>query len=127
MATNVVADYEVQVKGPIFTGAIRGQMKRAIRDIEDDIGDALVEEIRSIDDSTFREPTGHATSMVTKERKGSTMTVDRQGLVYGPWLEDGGSRSELFPGYHAFRDATREVDDKVPDIVDNAIARYLIQ
>ena len=127
MASNVVADYEVRVEGPIFTGAIRGQMKRAIHDIEDDIGDALVEEIQAVDDRTFKNPTGYATSQVTKERKGSTMTVDRQGLVYGPWLEDGGSRSDIFPGYHAFRQATAEVDRRVPDIVENAIARYLIQ
>ena len=127
MANNVLADYQVKVEGPIFTGAIYGQMKRVIREVEDEIGDELVEAVQDIDDRTFRNPTGYARSQVRKHREGHVMTVDRSQLVYGPWLEDGGSRSAIFSGYHALRQATAEVDAKVPEIVAGIITDYLIR
>lgn len=126
MANNVTADYQVHLEGPLFTGAVKGQMRTAIREIEEDIGDDLIETVQGIDDETFRNPTGYARSKVTKHRQGSTLVVDRSGLVYGPWLEDGGSRSDIFPGYHAFQKATRDVDRRVPQHIDDNLDRYVI-
>lgn len=127
MANNVTASYDVKLTGALFTGAIKGQMRTAIREIEEDIADDLIETVQGVDDDTFREPTGYARSRVTKHREGSTMTVDRSGLVYGPWLEDGGSRSEMFSGYGAFKKAARDVDRRVPEHVADNLERYVIR
>jgi hypothetical protein len=127
MASNVTTDYEVTKTGPLFDGSWPGLMRRTFEDIEDDVADEAIEEVRNVDASTFKNPTGYATSRVTKERKGSTMTIDRGGLPYGPWLEDGGSRSDIFPGYHAFQRAAKSVESRVSDIVARSIARHLLQ
>lgn len=126
MGPNVHTSYEVKVSGPIFTGAIYGQMKQAIREIEDDLADETIDTVREIDRNTFRHPTGYATSRVRKERSGGVMTTSRGGLAYGPWLEDGGSRASLFSGYGAFAKTTRIVNDMVPGIVGAALERYVI-
>lgn len=120
-------DYRINVDGPFFTGAINGQMKKAIQVIEDNVAEDLVVTIQAIDDVTFRHPTGHARSKVTKQRGGSGLTVDRGRLAYGPWLEDGGSRSDIFPGYHAFKKATREVQQRVPDHANEVLEQYVIR
>jgi hypothetical protein len=127
MANNVTTAYEVKLEGPFFTGAIKGQMKNAIQAIEEDVADDLIETVQGIDDATFRHQTGYARSKVSKHRQGSIMTVDRSGLVYGPWLEDGGSRSDIFPGYHAFQRGTRDVDTRVPDHITSNLERYVIR
>jgi hypothetical protein len=119
--------FDLKATGPIFSGAIYGQMKAAIREIEDQAADEAVETVKGIDDVTFRNPTGHATSQVRKQRTTGAVTVDRSDLVYGPWLESGGSRSETFSGYHAFEKTVRIVEGKVADIADRVIQRYLIR
>jgi hypothetical protein len=118
--------YEVKLTGAIFTGAIYGQMKTCIREIEEDVADDVQHTIRAIDDVTFRHPTGHARSKVTSERKGDRLVVDRGGLVYGPWLEDGGSRRRIFKGYGAFKKAAREVDKRVPQHIAANLERHVI-
>lgn len=119
--------YSIDLSGPIFTGAIYGQVKTAVRNIEEELGDEIVKEVRGIDDRTFRNPTGHASSKVSKQRQGQKLTVDRSGLVYGPWLEDGGSRADIFKGYHAFQKARRTVDQKTTEIADREVERYVIR
>lgn len=120
---------EVDVKtfGPIFSGAIYGQMKKALERIDDELGDRVVEEIQLIDDRTFKNPTGHARSKVRAVRQRGTVTVDRSKLIYGPWLEDGGSRSSIFPGYHAFEKAKKKVDEEAMDIAEPIVQDYVIE
>jgi hypothetical protein len=45
--------------------------------------------------------------------------------VYGPWLEFGGRGG--FAGYGAFEEAAKEVDAKVPDIVDRNLQEFVIR
>lgn len=120
-------DIEVKKYGPIFDGSIYGQMKKAMADIDDALGEETVNEVQGIDDATFVHPTGNARSKVKATRTKGAVTVDRSRLIYGPWLEDGGSRSDIFSGYHAFERARRRVDERAMDIADNIVSDYLIQ
>ena len=120
-------DIDVTAMGPLFTGAIYGQMKRVITEIEDEIAEELVDAVQGIDDRTFKHPTGNARSKVRKQRSKGAVVVDRSRLVYGPWLEDGGSRSDIFKGYGAFKKADRVVQPKVADIADRIVEKYLIR
>jgi hypothetical protein len=125
---NVSGDYTIHVSGPLFDGSIHAQMRKAIRAIEEEIGDMAVEVVRDKLDGSLRNPTGYYRSRVTKERQGDEMTITDGKVVYGPWLEGVGSRNQTtnFKGYHSFERASKEVDGKVPDVVDRMLERYLI-
>jgi hypothetical protein len=123
----VKPDLDVKAMGPLFSGAIYGQMKRVITEIEEQVADEVVDTVQGIDSATFKNPTGHARSRVRKHRTKGAITVDRSRLIYGPWLEDGGSRSEIFSGYHAFEKTTRIVKPRVGDIADRIVNQYLIR
>jgi hypothetical protein len=118
---------EIREYGPIFDGSIYGQMRKALDDIERALARETVKEVQAVDRRTFKHPTGHATSMVGVEESKSEMRVNRGHLVYAPWLEDGGSRSDIFSGYHAFEKSKREVDQRVMDIADPIVEGYLIR
>lgn len=118
---------DVETFGPIFTGAIYGQMKAALEEIDEALADEAVDFIQGWDVKTFKNPTGYARSKVRKSRAKGNVRVDRSGIAYGPWLEDGGSRSAIFPGYHAFEKARRDVQGRVTDIADPIVEERLIQ
>lgn len=120
-------EVDVKMYGPLFDGAIYGQMKRAMEEIDDAIADELVEEVQGVDLRTFKHPTGHARSKVAKQRGKGRIVVDRSHLIYGPWLEDGGTRSAIFPGYGAFEKSRRVVDGRVMEIADRIVEGYLIR
>jgi hypothetical protein len=118
---------DMKTMGPLFSGAIYGQMKRVVTEIEQTIGDEMVTTIQGIDNRTFKTQTPRARLMVRQARSRGAIVVDRSHLIYGPWLESGGSRSHLFSGYHAFEKTTRIIKPKVGDIADRAIQKHLIR
>ena len=120
-------EVEVETYGPIFTGAIYGQMKACLEEIDEALADETVDRIQGWDVRTFKNPTGYARSKVRAHRTSGRVVVDRSHIAYGPWLEDGGSRSGIFSGYHAFEKAKREVQDRVTDIADPIVEERLIQ
>lgn len=124
---NLSVNYSAKVSGPLFDGRLGGYVRRAIESLEDELGAEGVRTVRDIDDATFRNPTGHARSQVRSHRQAGVMTVDRSNLIYGPWLENGGSRSHLFSGYHAFERAAGDVQRRVPAVVARSIARYVLR
>lgn len=120
-------EIDVKKSGPFFEGSIYGQMKTAMQEIEEAIADELVEEVQGVDLRTFKNPTGHARGQVRKQAGKGSMVVNRSNLIYGPWLEDGGSRSDIFSGYQAFAKSKREVDGRVTEIADRIVEGYLIR
>lgn len=124
-----MGDVEIDVKGygPIFDGSIYGQMRKALEEIDDAVADELVDEVRGVDLRTFKNPTGHAKGQVRKNRGKGRVTVDRSDLIYGPWLEDGGTRAEMFKGYGAFEKSRRAVEVRVMPIAERIVEGYLIR
>lgn len=124
-------EVDVKTYGPIFDGSIYGQMRKALEQIDLALAEETVKVVKGIDRRTFRyeygPPTGHATRSVDVEQSKSEVRVNRGHIDYGPWLEDGGSRSSIFPGYHAFEKAKREVDARVMDIAEPIVSGYLIR
>lgn len=125
---NISADYTVTKTGPLFNGSIHSHMKRGLRAIEDEIGEKGVELIRQRLDEVLVNPTGYYSSRVTSERRKDQVVLTDSDVVYGPWLEGVSERNTTtkFKGYHTFERSMKELDAKVPEIVDRALERFLI-
>lgn len=125
---NVTASYDVKVSGPLFDGSIHAHMRKALRSIEDEVGDMAVEVVRKNLDGSLRNPTGYYRSRVRKERQSDDVVVTDSNVIYGPWLEGVSSRNQTtsFKGYQSFERAVAEVERRVPEVVEDALQRYVI-
>lgn len=117
---------EFGVSGPLFDG----RAEDAIDDFLDDAREIIA--ARGVNywsenlDRSIRHPTPYYETQVTVQNVAADLTVihDRK-IVYGPWLEDGGSRSSVFPGYHSLARAYRKLEQDVPQLIAGAQARMV--
>lgn len=116
----------VTFKGPLFDGSLKRDVLRAIERANSDIGTLGVRYVRDIDDATFRNPTGYARGQVWRRFvPPNVVVIHRSGLIYSHWLEDGGTRSLWFGGYHAFERATPRLAKDATKLVAHHIERVL--
>jgi hypothetical protein len=96
------------------TARLNPRARRAFADMRDELEHDLAEytlgQVRSSFHDHFRQPTGYYESHVHISNASSGLEVTDGGWAgpkYGPWLEGVGSRNQTtrFKGYHAFRNA----------------------
>lgn len=112
--------------GPLFTGALERAVKRAIAETTEGAGTLGQRYVRDHDDDTFKHPTGVARSRVEISPLPPNVTrIRRTGIPYDWWLENGGTRSYMFPGYHAFRRTTPRLKRDVTKLLEVNIRRAI--
>lgn len=115
-----------EVSGPLFDG----QSDQVIRDFCDDAQEIVaargLEYWQDNMDQAFRNPTPYYETQVLAQKVSTDLTIvhDRR-IAYGPWLEDGGSRSDIFPGYHSLARAYRSLQRDVPQLIEGAKQRMI--
>lgn len=119
--------FTVRTSGPVFDGSFAMEMRRAAQEIEQELGDQLVERIQERLDTVLVNPTGFYRSQIRAEPRGEITVVNDSGVVYGPWLEGVGSRNKTtrFKGYSTFRKVAQEFDREAPKMADEIVMKYV--
>lgn len=122
-------DLKYNAKGSIVDGRLMRQLDTAADDIETEVGEYAVDQIRRRLDRVLRNPTGFYRSRVQVETLGDRLRVTDSGVIYGPWLEGVSRRNQStrFKGYKTFRlvaqDVRREAARIAADVVRVAVGR----
>jgi hypothetical protein len=116
---------EVRASGPLFDGRAPGIIQDFLEDAQMAVGAQGLADVHRLLDASIRHPTPYYETQLTVQRLASDVVVHDRGIVYGPWLENGGSRSAIFAGYHSFRRARQELERKVPALVEPALRRHV--
>lgn len=124
---NVTTQFDVRLSGPVFDGSFAGEARRAIEELEQEIGDEAVDRIQERLDTVLKNPTGFYRAHVRAHPVGEVVTIDDSNVRYGPWLEGVSSRNQStsFKGYATFRKVFAELDQEVPRLADRVFARYV--
>jgi hypothetical protein len=118
----------VNAHGPIFDGRAELAVRDFIRAAEDEIAEEGAEDVRAELDVVLKHPTGYYRSHITDTRRGSRVTVNDSGVIYGHWLEGTGSRNypkTRFKGYSTFRRTTQVLQAKAVPIAERVLPQYL--
>lgn len=116
----------VRFKGPLFDGTTQRRVREAMAETTRQGATLGQRYVRDIDDDTFKNPTGVARSRVAVlQVTPFNWRVNRGTLIYRWWLEDGGSRSQIFGGYHAFENATPRLERDMMKLAGVLIGRAL--
>jgi hypothetical protein len=119
---------KVHYSGPIFSQAkIASAMKKIDDEAEQELADAVYDEVHSNLKRSLKHPTGHYQSRITKERAGAGWKVHDGGVIYRCWLEGVGRRNQTtrFKGYASFRRAKQAVEARAHSIGDRAVKRHI--
>lgn len=118
----------VRYSGPIFSASrTAAAMKKIDDDAEEDIADAVYDEVQSNLKRSLKHPTGYYQSRITKERAGAGWKVHDGGVIYRCWLEGVGSRNKTtrFKGYASFRRAKQAVEARAAGIGQRSVSRHI--
>lgn len=124
-----MADFFLQIRtsmrysGPIFDIRARRAFSDMREELEEEAAEWALDHIKDTYHRRFKNPTGYYESNVRIRNTSSGHEVwdgGWAGPVYGPWLEGVGSRNQTtrFKGYHAFRNASRALEEHIDDIGD---------
>lgn len=74
----------------------------------------------------LQHPTGYYESRIQIERMQTERMLTDGGIIYGPWLEGTSERNRAtrFKGYHSFRTAVKQLDQKKVEIGTPIVAKY---
>jgi hypothetical protein len=114
--------------GPIYSRAADRAAHDYCDELEDDVADFALGELRSEFHRYFRHPTGYYEAHVRIRAAGPDKVISDGGVVYGPWLEGVGSRNfpaTRFKGYSIFRRVFQRVERKANVIAARLMPRYL--
>lgn len=119
----LIVNTSVRYSGPIFDFRARRAFNSFRDELEEESAEWALAHIKDTYHSSFKNPTGFYESNVrVKSDSGGHEVWDGgwAGPVYGPWLEGVGSRNATtrFKGYHAFREASRALEQRIEDIGD---------
>lgn len=113
------------VSGPLFDAAGRDAILRdGLRDIEDTVGDHVLEMWRDTLDHNIRVNTGTYVSQTRVTRQDNAAVVNDGTSVYGPWLESTGSRNypvTRFKGYRSAETTTHAAQDSADLLAESAV------
>lgn len=120
-------EIEVDLSGPLFTGAWSGLLDDMVEDIGYELGGHALERVQYFLDRQIQHPTPYYETQITQQRRGRYEVVHDRGIVYGPWLEGTSRRNarSSFKGYASFRKARDELVQQAPGIVDRVISRHI--
>lgn len=116
-------DLRYNAKGSIVDGSLARGLDAAADEIERQVAEFAVDEIRHRLDRVLRHPTGYYRSRIRVENEGDRARVTDAGVVYGPWLEGVSQRNRRtrFPGYHTFRTVAQDVRREAPKIAERIV------
>lgn len=116
---------DVDYSGPLFTGELKGRIRRMATEMKQSVGQAAISELHRLMDQMFRKPTPYYETQVVLERQVDDLVIHDRGVIYGPWLEGVGTRnrSTRFKGYRIWRRTKQEIADRAPDIVGAVFRR----
>jgi hypothetical protein len=114
--------------GPIYTRAADKAAHDFTEELEDDIADYALGELRREMHLHFKNPTGYYESQVRIRQDEPEKVIHDGGVVYGPWLEGVGSRNfpvTRFRGYSIFRRVFQRVENRSDVMAARLLPRYL--
>lgn len=117
----------VVLSGPVFDGRAQQAVDDFLDAAKSEVAAQASAEVHLILDQSIRNPTPYYETQITVERMQNDRVVHDRGIVYGPWLEGVSYRNQItsFKGYHAFRDATRRMQQKASPLVAVVLHRFL--
>lgn len=122
---------EVQViaKGPLFDGRAAIQSEIFLQEAITAVAIAAKAEVDHNLAASIRHPSSPpryqaAINIATHDLD---QVVNDGMVIYGPWLEGVGSRNRTtrFKGYFSFRRAKQAIEQRVPALVEPALARFI--
>lgn len=118
----------LRTRGPIFDFRASRIFDDFADDLEQEGAEWALAHIRRTFHSSFRQPTGYYESNVEISHEMGGPVVTDGGLagpVYGPWLEGVGTRNATtrFKGYHAFRNAARDLQRRFESMGEHLMNR----
>ena len=115
--------FKVTASGPIFNGTAQGILRDSQRAMSEKVAKAAQRHIQTIGRRDFRYHVKPATHFyennIEVDRISDGHLVHANQVIYGAWIEGTSSRnaSTRFKGYHLFRRATQEVQNRLGDIL----------
>ncbi len=115
--------FRVTASGPIFNGTAKGILRDAERAMSEKVAKAAQRHIQTLGRRDFRYNAAPATHFyennIEVDRVSDGHLVHANQVIYGPWIEGTSSRnqSSRFKGYHLFRRAAQEVQNRLGDIL----------
>ena len=113
-------EYNIEVKGPLFTSGAPLIMNQAVRDAEEAVADETRRRVKLAGQTAFRYDSvprrgyypGNWLRHVYSEAKVGYHQVGDSGIIYGHWLEGTGSRNRTtrFKGYFMWRKTYQEMN-----------------
>jgi hypothetical protein len=122
-----MAEFVVTLHGPLVSGAPQHVVRDMLDEATWEVGAQGLADVHHILDQRIRHPTPYYETQLTVQRVARDVVVHDRGVTYGPWLEGVSSRNQStrFKGYHAFREASQELQAKVPALVQPIVNRHL--
>lgn len=118
----------VYTSGPLFDGVAAHEMHAAVEAAVDEVGRQAYADVMTKLDESIRHPTPYYEVQINVKKEDLVRIVNDAGVIYGHWLEGTGSRNApvtRFKGYASFRRTKQELEAKVPELVEHAIAPYV--
>lgn len=117
----------VTYSGPFWDGSADRAVEDSLDDIEKEVAQQGVNDVKQHLDSVLKNPTGNYERHIVTERQRNDWAVTDSGIVYGPWLEGVGSRnkSSRFKGYATFRKVRQQLDGKASDIGERVVSKNI--
>lgn len=118
-------DLKYNAKGSIADGTLIADMPLIVEEVQDEIGEYAVDEIRARFKTVLRNPTGYLSDHVTYDPDPGRVTDG--GVIYGPWIEGVSRRNarSRFKGYKTFRTVAQKVRQDAPQLAERVIDRAL--
>lgn len=122
-------EVEVIAKGPLFDGRALVQSDVFLAEAVTAVAIAAKAEVDHNLAASIRHPGSppYYQSQINIARHDLDQVVNDGMVIYGPWLEGVGSRNRTtrFKGYFSFRRAKQAIEQRVPTLVEPALARFL--
>jgi hypothetical protein len=118
---------DIVVKGPVLTGQAGVVVTQLVDDIVDRVAAYAIERVQHNLDGSIKNPTPYYETQIQITNVGRDRSVNDRGVIYGSWLESGGSRAQTtrFKGYQSFRRAAQSTEQAAQGLADSAVRRYL--
>lgn len=126
-AGTAMVSVEVDISGPLATGAVRHAVDAALAEAVDAVGTQAIADVHWVLDRRIKHPTPYYETQIAMDRAVNSIVIHDRGVIYGPWLEGVSHRNQTtrFKGYHAFRMATQEAQEYAPIMANQIVARRL--
>lgn len=123
----MVTRIEVNLRGPLFTGAAPAIMRAMLDDIATEVADEGTDRVRA-ETQVFKAPTGRWKSgLETRQEGNGRAVVAAPGLVYDRWLEGVSRRNQTtrFKGYRLFQNTLHYLRRRGPELAERAVASHI--